>query len=329
MHRAARWLVAFWAVASSACAAIEGLDRFSACSSDCPSDDATVGRGDSSGGPQPGDDGGEGSTGSDGPTAVESGDDASADVSVDVFVPFSDVVELGPDSADVVAADRSEGGADSPIDAVSPPADGTVSTDGPLPDGTVPSCSDPPDDSAGVFVSPGGTDVVEGGVCGLSRSTPCKTMGAGLSSAATAAGRSIVYVSAGTYTEHLTLVNGVTVEGGWQVGGEGGTTWTYACTAPETLVTIQAPSARPPRATARQAARAHRAPRRRAAALPATARARRRWDPRAPPLRWARSRAQASSREAERRAARGAPGTTARAAEAARRRRTPGARQRR
>ncbi|MGH7437688.1 MAG: hypothetical protein ACRENE_18575, partial [Polyangiaceae bacterium] len=135
--------------------------------------------------------------------------------------------------------DGGDGGA---TDATSPLLDAAFPSDGPLPEGAVPDCATPADDNAGVFVTPGGNDVVEGSVCGLSRSSPCKTIGAGLSTAASTSGRSIVYVAAGTYVEKLTLASGVTVEGGWQVGGEGGTDWTYACSAPETLTFVQAPS---------------------------------------------------------------------------------------
>jgi hypothetical protein len=193
--------------ASGACASLEGLGDLSVCNDHCGNPDATmVGPGMPEG---------------------EAGDDAPS-----------------PEDAPLTMADGDSGGGDEMDvgDVYSVPLDVVVPTDGALPDGTLPDCSQPPNDSAGVFVAPSGSDVLEGGSCGLTRSTPCKTIGAGLSSASTATGRSIVYVAAGTYTEKITLPNAITLQGGWHVGGEAGTDWTYDCTSPASVVTVQAPS---------------------------------------------------------------------------------------
>jgi hypothetical protein len=87
-----------------------------------------------------------------------------------------------------------------------------------------------------VFVAPGGMD---GSACGASMSAPCATIGAALASAHFMV-RGSVFVAPGTYIEAVSLVAGVTVQGGWQVAG---TAWTYSCDpAARSLVTIQAPS---------------------------------------------------------------------------------------
>jgi hypothetical protein len=53
--------------------------------------------------------------------------------------------------------------------------------------------------------------------------------------------RNIVYVAAGLYTEKLTLVGGVIVQGGWH--WDGGPRWSFDCgSAPESVVIVQAPS---------------------------------------------------------------------------------------
>jgi hypothetical protein len=193
--------------ASGACASLEGLSSYSECTDHCGGTDATLRDSPVQGQP-------------------EGGDDQA-------------LSEDAPSPAD----DAGDGGAEMDVgDVYTMPLDVFVPTDGALPDGALPDCTQPPDDSAGVFVAPSGSDVVEGGSCGLTRSSPCKTIGAGLSSASTAAGRSIVYVAAGTYTEKVTLANGITVQGGWHVGGDGGTDWTYDCTSPASQVTIQAPT---------------------------------------------------------------------------------------
>ncbi len=241
-------VVLLLALASGACASIEGLTDFSQCTDNCGDGmDATTPPAEAGGAEASGTD-----TATPGQDAPAVGDDAENDAPV---LP-EDATDSGAGQNDGATSDSA---ADSPADAdaaldsttdapVDGPGDGSspvdvfVPPDSPLPDGTIPDCAAPPDDNAGVFVTPGGADILEGGVCGLSRSTPCKTIGAGLSSASTAAGRSIVYVAAGTYTEKLTLVNGVTVQGGWHVGGDGGTEWTYDCTSPSTVVTVQAPA---------------------------------------------------------------------------------------
>jgi hypothetical protein len=223
-------LVAVLAMASSACAAVAGLDSFSVCGDSCGAGPDATAAGSEAGVPGSSDEHGDEPAGPDAPVA---GDDSTIDAVE--FVP--DSADAGTPDADAQAGSSPDSPADttSVLDVFEPP-------DSPLPEGAIPSCATPPDDAAGVFVAPGGSDFLEGGVCGLSRSTPCRTIGAGLSSASTASGRSIVYVAAGTYTEKVTLVNGVTVEGGWHVGGEAGTDWTYDCVSPAALVTVQAPS---------------------------------------------------------------------------------------
>jgi hypothetical protein len=223
-------LVALVAALGCACAAIEGLPSYSQCSVNCG-------------------EGSDATTGESGPPVPDASDDGSVGLDGNVgqdgtFVPETapeddgggDAVAMPPEGGDAVGDAAAIDG-----DAPSPLPDGSPN-DSSLPDGTIPNCSYPPDDNAGVFVTPAGSDVVEGGVCGLSRSSPCKTIGAGLASATTASGRSIVYVAAGTYTEALTLANGITVEGGWQVGGDSGTGWTFDCSSPQSLVIVQAPS---------------------------------------------------------------------------------------
>jgi hypothetical protein len=91
----------------------------------------------------------------------------------------------------------------------------------------------------GVFVASGGMD---GSGCGTEPNSPCASIGAGIATALTSTG-GIVYVSAGTYGETLTLPAGVTVQGGWHWGGNGGNEWMFDCSAtPESAVTVQAPS---------------------------------------------------------------------------------------
>src|SRR5207302_775635 len=92
------------------------------------------------------------------------------------------------------------------------------------------------DDNTGVFVSPTGTDASN---CGTSRTAPCKTISAAISTTKGVAGRTHVYVAAGQYVEALTILAGITVEGGWHATG---TTWTFDCGGTAaSLVTVQAP----------------------------------------------------------------------------------------
>jgi hypothetical protein len=202
-------LPALAVLAGGGCASLEGLGDLSLCNEHCGGADATVHE-----------------------TGTPGGDDQS---------PSDDGPGPGDDGGDAGAVGDSGSGMDVG-DVYTNPLDVVVPTDGALPDGVVPDCTQPPDDSAGVFVATSGSDVVEGGSCGLSRSSPCRSIGAGLSTASTTAGHSIVYVAAGTYTEKVTLANGITVQGGWHVGGDGGTEWTYDCVSPASQVTIQAPS---------------------------------------------------------------------------------------
>jgi hypothetical protein len=91
----------------------------------------------------------------------------------------------------------------------------------------------------GVFVASGGMD---SSGCGTEPNSPCASIGAGIATA-TANARGVVYVSAGTYVERLTLPAGISVQGGWHWGGNGGTEWAFDCSAtPESVVTVQAPS---------------------------------------------------------------------------------------
>ncbi|MEZ4401920.1 MAG: hypothetical protein R3B06_17960 [Kofleriaceae bacterium] len=67
------------------------------------------------------------------------------------------------------------------------------------------------DVARGVFVAGGGSNSPS---CGLTSTTPCQTISYGIVRAATA-GRSHVFVQAGTYAEVVVLVNGVNVWGGY------------------------------------------------------------------------------------------------------------------
>jgi hypothetical protein len=88
----------------------------------------------------------------------------------------------------------------------------------------------------GIFVTTGGTD---GANCGMSPGSPCKTIGAGITSAH-ANGRGTVYVSAGKYVEEVKPVAGLTVQGGWHASGS---TWSFDCSdTPESVVKVQAPA---------------------------------------------------------------------------------------
>jgi hypothetical protein len=106
----------------------------------------------------------------------------------------------------------------------------------------------------GVFVAPppGGVDSAG---CGTSPSGPCASIGQGLMTATIktdAGARNIVYVAGGPtggppaapYVEKVTLPANVTVQGGWHWAGGGSSEWTFDCgTSPESVVTVQAPSA--------------------------------------------------------------------------------------
>ncbi len=106
----------------------------------------------------------------------------------------------------------------------------------------------------GVFVAPppGGVDSAG---CGTSLSSPCASISQGLMTATIktdAGARNIVYVAGGPtggpvaapYVEKLTLPANVTVQGGWHWAGGGSSEWAFDCgTSPESVVTVQAPSA--------------------------------------------------------------------------------------
>lgn len=92
-----------------------------------------------------------------------------------------------------------------------------------------------PDDTVGVYVSPGG---VNGVTCGT-LAAPCKTLAVGITRAV-AVGRTKVYASRGVYVEQVVLVAGIELVGGWDVTSA--TTWKRACVAPEDAVVIRAPN---------------------------------------------------------------------------------------
>jgi len=93
-----------------------------------------------------------------------------------------------------------------------------------------------PDTNKGVFVAPGGA----GGACG-SESQPCGTIAEALTVIGMSSGtKTIIYLANGTYTEQVTLVPGITIQGGWL---DSGGSWTHLCTAtPQTGAVIQAPA---------------------------------------------------------------------------------------
>ncbi len=83
-------------------------------------------------------------------------------------------------------------------------------------------CSPPPDDTMGVFVDgTAGHDAVD---CGT-RQAACATIEQGVLRAQ-ALSKALVYVAAGAYFGPVTLVAGVTIQGGWAAQG---TTWTAVC----------------------------------------------------------------------------------------------------
>jgi hypothetical protein len=91
------------------------------------------------------------------------------------------------------------------------------------------------DDSAGIFVSPSGID---GTSCGT-RQAPCLSVQAGINNAG-ASSRALVYLAPGLYVESISLVAGVSVEGGWSVQGD---VWAADCRAQSNATTaIQAPA---------------------------------------------------------------------------------------
>ncbi|HEY8040025.1 MAG TPA: hypothetical protein VIF15_09540 [Polyangiaceae bacterium] len=156
------------------------------------------------------------------------GDDASSDGTV----PGDDV-----STGDVAAGDSAQGS-----DADAARADGdTGSTDSSslldvsgLDTGVPDGCAvQQPDLQHGVFVTQGGAATS----CG-STTTPCGSISNAITLAAQA-GKTIVYVAQGTYTETLTLQAGVDIRGGWtDLGGN----WQPICTGtPASTTIIQAP----------------------------------------------------------------------------------------
>ncbi|MGO9833753.1 MAG: hypothetical protein ACLP1X_06020 [Polyangiaceae bacterium] len=144
------------------------------------------------------------------------------------------------------AAETSRYGADAPLDGEEDAGEtADVQDDAPSTDDApaydAANCDTAGIDSLhGIFVALGGTDGV---ACGTIPTNPCQSIGAGIASAAhvDAGVRNIVYVAAGLYTEKLTLVGGVTVQGGWH--WDGGPRWSFDCgNAPESVVVVQAPS---------------------------------------------------------------------------------------
>jgi hypothetical protein len=91
-----------------------------------------------------------------------------------------------------------------------------------------------PDVTHGVFVEPGGA----AGSCG-DPSRPCPTIAAALDVVGRSGGtRTLVYLSADTFTEQVTLLGGVTMQGGWH---DAGGTWTRNCMGKPASV-VQAPA---------------------------------------------------------------------------------------
>jgi hypothetical protein len=170
--------------------------------------------------------GSDGGTGSSDATVGDDGPDGATEEDV-----MEDESNDAPSDGSLDGATDAEGSASARSDAVStddaPPYDAGI-------------CATTTVDAVhGVFVAPGGTN---GAGCGTTTSSPCQSITAGIATAATATGgvaRNIVYVSAGVYTEKITLVGGVTVRGGWHASGA---TWTFDCgPAPESQVIVQAP----------------------------------------------------------------------------------------
>ena len=92
-----------------------------------------------------------------------------------------------------------------------------------------------PDTVHGVFVSASST-ATSG--CG-SISEPCATIAAGIA-VAKAQGLTIMYLDQGTYREQVTLIDGLTIQGGWLY--KGGDVWNVVCGGdvdPSTLAIIR------------------------------------------------------------------------------------------
>jgi len=203
------------AIATSACAVIEGLDQY---------------------GPAPGGFGGDGATDAQiGPadaTVADAGQEAAIE---------EGVMEDAPSEASSDAP--AEVSLDAPMD-----AEGSTSTLADVSTNDAPAydagnCATAVVDPVhGVFVAPTGID---GAGCGLAPTSPCQSIGAGITSATKVDGGvpSVVYVSAGFYTEKLTLAGGVSVQGGWHWAGSGSAAWSFDCSStPESVVVVQAPS---------------------------------------------------------------------------------------
>jgi hypothetical protein len=144
-----------------------------------------------------------------------------------------------------VGADATNGDAanDATGDGAHPGADALadVRIDTSFPDIEVPDLGAPDgctvqqaDTQNGIFVAPGGATTN----CG-SAATPCGSITTALT-LGTQAGKTIVYVAQGTYTEAITLPVGVAVRGGWtDLGGN----WQPLCTGtPAATTIIQAPA---------------------------------------------------------------------------------------
>jgi len=82
-------------------------------------------------------------------------------------------------------------------------------------------------ETAGIFVATSGS--TDNTTCGT-MTVPCASIQTGLDRAHVITGKSIVYVSRGTYAESITLYAGLTLEGGWDVLDNGQSkTWVQAC----------------------------------------------------------------------------------------------------
>ena len=97
-----------------------------------------------------------------------------------------------------------------------------------------PTCTTRVVDADQVFVTTSGSDTA---TCGTP-SAPCRTVQAAMGRAMNRL-KSKVYLGKGTYTEAVTLVSGITLEGGWEVLSS---KWAPVCTGiPNEAATIQAP----------------------------------------------------------------------------------------
>jgi hypothetical protein len=118
-----------------------------------------------------------------------------------------------------------------PVDAAPPPPVDA----GPPPD----PCTLATPSADGVFAAPGGSTAPS---CG-SMGAPCASLQTAIDGAA-AAGKSVVYLAAGTYEQPtLRLRAGVALEGGWLVGAGG--KWSRQCTGDQSAIAIlraQAPA---------------------------------------------------------------------------------------